>query len=54
MPSVSVSWRYFVVSDNVEDQVCPVIVQLAQPGSTDDFRTEAAAVGILLTLFYLI
>ena len=31
-------------TDDVEAQVCPVILDLAQADSVDDFRTEAVAV----------
>lgn len=31
-------------SDDIEQQVCPVIMQLSDPESIDDLRTEAVAV----------
>lgn len=32
----------------VERQICPVLLQLTEPDSGDDFRTEAVGVSILI------
>ena len=33
-----------ITRDDVEEQVCPVLLQLTEPDSGDDFRTEAVTV----------
>ena len=36
----------------VERQICPVLLQLTEPDSGDDFRTEAVGVSILIFKLY--
>jgi len=38
-----------VEADDVDAQVCPVILNLTEPHSLDDYRTEAVAVSLLFS-----
>ena len=33
-----------IVAEDVEEHICPVVMELSNPDSVDDFRTEAVAV----------
>ena len=37
-----------ITRTDVEEQVCPVLLQLTEPNSGDDYRTEAVTVGSLI------
>ena len=37
-----------ITRTDVEEQVCPVLLQLTEPDSGDDYRTEAVTVGSLI------
>ena len=40
-----------VRKEDIEKQVCPTLIQLTEPDSGDDFRTEAVAVSVFLITF---
>ena len=40
--------NYFPFSEDVEEQVCPVLLQLTAGESNDDYRSEAVAVSFVL------
>ena len=42
------AFPFYYYLDDVEQQVCPVILDLSSPDSIDDFRTEAVAVRVSL------
>lgn len=42
-----------ITRNDVEEQVCPVLLQLTEPDSGDDFRTEAVTVRHLTDSFFL-
>ena len=44
MTSTPVSLLLLYVTDDVEEHICPVVIELSNPDSVDDFRTEAVAV----------
>ena len=37
----------FLLSEDVEEQVCPVLLQLTAGESNDDYRSEAVAVSFV-------
>lgn len=39
---------YFLFLEDVEDQVCPVLLQLTAGESNDDYRSEAVAVSSII------
>lgn len=47
---ILISQRDISFSEDVEEQVCPVLLQLTAGESNDDFRSEAVAVSFV-TIF---
>lgn len=38
--------------EEVERQICPVLLTLTEPDSGDDFRTEAVAVSLNILMYH--
>lgn len=46
--SLSNIFLAFSFSEDIEEQVCPVLLQLTAGESNDDYRSEAVAVSLIL------